>query len=68
MIHISNGNHSLAQCYKLHQRLEEGIIILSDLQQMHQDSRGYKETLPRLIDVVMDIANAFGINIEIKEK
>ena len=63
MIFMGNGDLSLDNSNKLHERLEEGLSILSGLQQFRQDNNEFSSEIE---DVVRDIAAALlGKEIEI---
>jgi hypothetical protein len=56
IIHLGNGNDSLAECYKLHKRLDEGIMTLCGLQQTPVKKRDQAY----LDDIIDDICTALG--------
>jgi hypothetical protein len=53
MIFLGNGDHSVAQRYRLHKRLEEALDILGGIQQRGEVPRGAEYELTHCINDIV---------------
>lgn len=66
-IFMGNGDDSTKQCVALLERVKDGLSLLSGLQQggAERGTRLYDESIQDLADVVLDVASALGVKVQI---